>query len=186
MSARLRPRRFGRNVRHGRGRAALHLGRREVLGTARERPEKRPHDAQRLVLATLVVFLAAQVLGILIHGFILRADYQPFYGRLLRPFEGSPGWQVALLPVVHLVTAAALVWVATLVTDGSPLERGVKVGLIGWLLGPAPMYLLWYAEQPWPGTLPLKQLPLELVAMLILGSLAARLVPRTAARQLAV
>jgi hypothetical protein len=59
----------------------------------------------------------------------------------------------------------------------------MRIGLIGWLLGPAPMYLLWYAEQPWPGTLPLKQPPLELLGMLMLGSLAAKLAPSVAAQR---
>ena len=32
-----------------------------------------------------------------------------------------------------------------------------------------PVWLLWYAQQPWPGNLVLKQLGLELVASLIIG-----------------
>ena len=43
---------------------------------------------------------------------------------------------------------------------------------VAWLLGPAPMYLLWFAEQPWPSSLLVKQLPLELVAFIILGLIA--------------
>ncbi len=130
----------------------------------------------RLVLTTLAVFLLAQVFGILIHGFILSSDYRPYYGTLLRPMEGPPGWQALLLPVSHLAVAIGVVWIASLMDRGQPLgRRAVRLGLIAWLVGPAPMYLLWYAEQPWPGTLPLKQLPLELGAMLVLGAVAARL-----------
>ncbi|HXF95163.1 MAG TPA: hypothetical protein VNI61_03565 [Gemmatimonadales bacterium] len=130
----------------------------------------------RAVLATLAVFVVAQLFGILIHGIILAGDYRPYYGTLLRPMEGSPGWQALFLPVSHLMVATALVWVAALAgREGSVTRRGLRLGAIAWLLGPAPMYLLWYAEQPWPGSLPVKQLPLEFAAMVVLGLLAARL-----------
>ena len=88
----------------------------------------------------------------LIHGFILAADYEPYRGTLLRDFQGGPGWQVLLLPVAHLCFISGLVWVyARLSLDGSLTARGLKLGLIAWLVGQAPLWLLWYAEQPWPG-----------------------------------
>jgi hypothetical protein len=131
---------------------------------------------KRLILATVLVFLLAQALGILIHGFILAGDYGPFYGTLLRPMEGSPGWQALLIPVSHLMVAAGIVWIgARLDRDGNRTARGLRLGLVAWLIGPGAMFLLWYAEQPWPGALVMKQLPLELAAMLLLGRLAARL-----------
>jgi len=133
--------------------------------------------SKRLLLAILAVFVLAQMLGIVVHGFILSADYKPFYGTLLRPFEGSPSWHVAFLPVVHLAVAVGVVWLATLVTGAAPGARGLRIGLLAWLLGPVPMYLLWFAEQPWPGSLPAKQLPLELGATIALGLVAAKLVP---------
>ncbi len=37
------------------------------------------------------------------------------------------------------------------------------------------MYLLWFAEQPWPFSLTIKQLALELVTMLVLRTLTAML-----------
>jgi hypothetical protein len=138
--------------------------------------------AKRLALATLVVFVLAQVLGIVVHGFVLAADYQPFYGTLLRPLEGAVSWHVALLPVVHLVVAVGVVWLATLLGGASTGARALRIGLLAWLLGPAPMYLLWFAEQPWPGRLPAKQLPLELAAMVVLALVAATLVPAEGAR----
>jgi hypothetical protein len=43
------------------------------------------------------------------------------------------------------------------------------------MLGQAPLWLLWYAEQPWPDALVVKQLLLELIASLILGLVVAAL-----------
>jgi hypothetical protein len=36
-------------------------------------------------------------------------------------------------------------------------------------MGQVPLWLLWYAEQPWPGSLVVKQLVLELLSSLIVG-----------------
>jgi hypothetical protein len=53
--------------------------------------------------------------------------------------------------------------------DGSLTARGLKLGLIAWLVGQAPLWLIWYAEQPWPDSLIAKQLGLELISSLAIG-----------------
>ena len=69
-----------------------------------------------------------------------------------------------------LATITALVMINNRITlTGDPIVRGLKLGGLGWLIGAAPQWLLWYAQQPWPGTLVVKQLALEFVAALILG-----------------
>ena len=74
------------------------------------------------------------------------------------------------LPVAHLSFISALVWLyARLRLDGSPAVQGLKLGVIGWIMGQVPLWLLWYAEQPWPGLLVIKQLGLELLSSLIVG-----------------
>jgi hypothetical protein len=124
----------------------------------------------RAVATTLAAFLVAQIFAIVIHGFILAADYAPYYGTLLRDQQGDPVWQALLLPVSHLCLISGLVWIyGRLSIDGSLSVRGLKLGLIAWLVGQAPLYLLWYAEQPWPDSLVVKQLGLELLASLAIG-----------------
>jgi hypothetical protein len=111
--------------------------------------------------------LVSEILAVLVHGFVLDADYTPFRGSLLR---AQASWQMLLLPVAHLLFVAALVWIFSRVNfRGSALVQGAKLGVLGWLAGQAPLWLLWYAEQPWPGSLVIKQLGLELVSSLILG-----------------
>jgi hypothetical protein len=79
-------------------------------------------------------------------------------------------WQALLLPVSHLSFVSALVWIAgRLRLHGSPGVQGLKLGLLGWMMGQIPLWLLWYAEQPWPGDLVLKQLGLELASSVIIG-----------------
>jgi hypothetical protein len=126
-------------------------------------------------------FVVSQILEILIHGFILAADYAPFYGTLLRPMTGSPGWQALLLPVAHLSFIIALVWVYGRIMNEAPsVPQGLRLGLIGFAMGQLPLWLLWYAEEPWPASVVLKQLPLELVATLVIGvTIAGVAKPRT-------
>jgi len=125
----------------------------------------------RTAVTILVAFVVANVFAALIHGYILGQDYLPFEGRLLRANgDGAPSWQMAFLPVVHLSVIASLVWVyGRLGLEGSTLARGLKVGVLLWTMGQLPVWLLSYAEQPWPGDLVLKQLGLELVSSLIIG-----------------
>jgi len=131
---------------------------------------------RRFAATCAVGFLVSQILEILIHGFILRAAYAPYYGTLLRPMNGEPSGPAALLPVAHLSFVVAYVWIYNRIALSGPwLRSGLTYGLIGWMIGQAPLWLLWYAEQPWPDTLVVKQLSLELVSSLILGLVVAAL-----------
>jgi hypothetical protein len=139
-------------------------------------------SAARTAATVFAAFLLSNLFAIAIHGFILAADYEPYRGTLLRSFESGPGWQSLLLPVAHLCFISALVWIyGRLSLEGSQTARGLKLGLIGWLVGQAPLYMLWYAEQPWPDSLVVKQLGLELLSSLAIG-LTIALVSRLPAR----
>ncbi|HET9266806.1 MAG TPA: hypothetical protein VFO31_01530 [Vicinamibacterales bacterium] len=140
----------------------------------------------RAAATIIVAFLVAQLFAVVIHGVILSADYEPFEGTLLRAAgSGTPPWQMIFLPLVHLSLIAPLVWVyGRLGLGGSTAVRGLKLGVLAWAIGQVPVWLLWYAQQPWPGDLVLKQLALELGASLAIGvtiALVAR-VPRPASR----
>ena len=124
----------------------------------------------RAAATVFAAFLLANAFAVAIHGVILAADYEPYRGTLLRDFANGPGWQSLLLPVGHLCFVVGLVWIyGRLSMDGSQTSRGLKLGLIGWLIGPAPLFMLWSAEQPWPDGLIVKQLGLELLSSLAIG-----------------
>jgi hypothetical protein len=123
----------------------------------------------RAVATTAAAFVVSQVPAIAIHGFILAQDYAPFYGRLLRS-QDSGDWQMILLPVAHLAFVSTIVWFySRMRLEGTWMKRGLVLGVAAWIVGQAPHWLLWYAEQPWPGSLVVKQLGLELVASIIIG-----------------
>ena len=128
-------------------------------------------SARRTALTIAAAFVVSQVLAVAVHGFLLADDYGPFYGRLLRD---QPGWPMLLLPVAHLSFICGLVWVYSRVAfEGSRLVRGVKLGALGFVMGQAPLWLLWFAEQPWPAGLVAKQLVLELASSLVIGAAIA-------------
>jgi hypothetical protein len=131
-------------------------------------------STKRILGVGAAAFLVSQVLAIVVHGFILAPDYRPFYGTLLRPNPTEGDWRMLLLPLSHLCFIGALVWIYQRITiEGSTLARGLKLGLFGYVVGQLPLWLLWYAEQPWPDSLVIKQLCLELVASLIIGTTIA-------------
>ena len=52
---------------------------------------------------------------------------------------------------------------------GSAAMQGLMLGVVAWMMGQVPLWLIWYAEQPWPGSLVVKQLGLELVSSIAIG-----------------
>lgn len=81
---------------------------------------------------------------------------------------------VGFLPLAHLAMAIALVALfSRWVRPGPEIPQGLRFGVLAWLFGPVPMYLLGFAEQPWPLSLTIKQLALELLTMLVLGTLTS-------------
>jgi hypothetical protein len=137
----------------------------------------------RAALTLAAAFVASQVLAVAIHGFILSADYEPFEGTLLRTAGGDQvPWQMIFLPVAHLAYVSTMVWLHDrLRLEGSLLARGLTLGLVGWLMSQVPLWVIWYAQQPWPGLLVVRQLGLELVAMIVVGIVIAA-VARAGAR----
>jgi hypothetical protein len=136
---------------------------------------------RRFAATCAVAFVVDQILAVAVHGFILSADYAPFYGTLLR---SMPDWRMLTLPLAHLSFVVSFVWIYARIgpTGPWPLE-GLKFGVLGWLVGQVPLWLLWYAEQPWPDSLVVKQLGLELIASLILGVVVAAMAEGTARPQ---
>jgi len=139
-------------------------------------------SAKRMAAAIVVSFAVDQVLQGLLHGLVLAKDYAPYYGTLLRGQNGA-AWQMLFLPVAHLSFTIAFVWAYSRMNlKGGVIAQGVKLGFLAWFMGQVPVWLLWWAEQPWPDSIVPKQLGLELVASLIFGLIIAGVAGRQTAR----
>ena len=113
---------------------------------------------------------------------LFRSDYGPYYGTLLR--SGDSAWQFIFLPVAHLSFIIGLMWVYTHAPiKGSAARQGVFLGFLAWMMGQVPLWLIWYAEQPWPDSLIVKQLGLELISSILIGLTITFTAPQHAIRQ---
>ena len=132
---------------------------------------------KRFWICGLVVAAAALILGMLVHGVLLRADYQAMAALYRTPAQANAhaGW---ILPA-YLLMGLAMTWLYRRMpaSDGVDVARGARFGLAIALVSFVPWHMLAFVAQPLPLSLMLRQVALDLVAMVLLGMLLAWLQP---------
>lgn len=127
----------------------------------------------RFLIAWLVVFVLWMAAGFAVHGQLLADEYMAT--GLMRPVEEQQQFFVWLL-VAHLLMAGAFVWIYSRGRESRPwLGQGLRFGLAITLLAVAPVYLIYYAVQPMPGILVVRQIAYDTIVVLILGLVTAYL-----------
>ena len=123
---------------------------------------------KKLGTAILVVFVVFTALSFVIHGVLL----QPLYRQtplLLRPDQDAQQHMLFML-LGFLIFAAAFVWIYVRGLEAKPWPgQGLRYGMAMWLVASVSRYLIYFAIQPWPGTVVALQIGLELIMMLLLG-----------------
>jgi hypothetical protein len=128
----------------------------------------------------VVIFVAWLAGSYVVHGVLLHADYEKVKS-LFRP-EVEAQQYVPFMILGHVVMAAAFVWIYSRGIEAKPWAgQGIRFGIAVAALGVIPTYLIYYAAQPMPGALVVKQMAFDAILVLILGSIVAFLY-RTAAR----
>ena len=132
---------------------------------------------KRLWICGLVVGAAALLLGFLVHGLLLRPDYQALSG-LYRSSEEADA-QAAWIVPAYLMLGLGMTWLYRRMpaSDGVDLARGARFGLAVALVSYVPWHILAFVAQPLPLSLMLRQVAFDLVAMVLLGLLLAWLQP---------
>ena len=132
---------------------------------------------KRFWICGVVVGAAALLLGFLVHGLLLRGEYLAI-AHLYRSSAGASA-QAGWIPVAYLLLGLAMTWLYRRMpaTGSVELARGLRFGCAIALVSLVPWHLLAYVGQPLPASLVLKQVGLDLVAMLLLGMLLAWLQP---------
>ncbi|HEY4530215.1 MAG TPA: hypothetical protein VIG97_07785 [Luteimonas sp.] len=132
---------------------------------------------KRFWICGIVVAAAALILGMLVHGVLLRADYQAMAVLYRTQDEATAhaGW---ILPA-YLMLGLAMTWLYRRMpaSDGVDLRRGARFGLAVALVSFVPWHMLAFVAQPLPLSMMLRQAGLDLVAMVLLGMLLAWLQP---------
>lgn len=132
---------------------------------------------KRFWICGIVVGAAALILGMLVHGVLLRADYQAM-AALYRTQAQANAHAAWILPA-YLLLGLAMTWLYRRMpaSDGVELARGARFGLAIALVSFVPWHMLAFVAQPLPLSLMLRQVVFDLVAMVLLGMLLAWLQP---------
>ncbi|HST44857.1 MAG TPA: hypothetical protein VLK29_06500 [Luteimonas sp.] len=135
---------------------------------------------KRFWICCMVVSMAALTLGFLVHGIVLRADYlalAPLY-RTQPDASARAGWILAAYGSIGI--AMTWLYVRMPAADTTAGWRGMRFGASIAMVSFVPWHLLAYVGQPLPAALAMKQVALDVVAMLLLGLLLAWLQPERA------
>ena len=111
-----------------------------------------------------------------INGFLLYDDYAPLEGTLFRPLDEAQGYFI-YMAIAYLLFGFALTWIYRQgKTEGaSALGQGARFGLAVAALAVVPVFLIYYAVQPMPGALVVKQIVLGSIGAVLLGIVVAYL-----------
>ena len=127
---------------------------------------------KKLALAWALVFVAWMIGSFVVHGVLLRADYMQLSGLFRTDADQQRFFPVMLL--AHVVLAGAFVWIYARGVEAKPwLAQGIRFGIAVALLTIVPTYLIYFAVQPLPAGLVVKQIIGDGILLLILGSIVA-------------
>jgi hypothetical protein len=127
---------------------------------------------KKFVITWALVLVAWQVGNFVIHAVLLSNDY----GQLpdLYRTEADSMRYLPLEVLAHVIMAGAFAWVYSQGVAAKPwLPQGLRFGVAVALLTAVPTYLIYYAVQPMPGLLVVKQIVLSAILVVLLGVLAA-------------
>jgi hypothetical protein len=127
---------------------------------------------KKFIISTLIMFVVWMVGGIVVHGVLLGADYAKLPS--LYRTETDSQQYLPFMFLAHLLLAGAFVWVYTRGMEAKPwLNQGLRFGFAVALLTIVPTYLIYYAVQPMPGMLAVKQIIFDGIWTLLLGAVVA-------------
>ena len=127
---------------------------------------------KKFLVAWIVVFVVWMAGSFVVHGMLLQAGYAQL-PNLFRP-ETEAGEMFHIMLLAHVVMAGAFAWIYQRGQERKPwLPQGIRFGVAVALLGPIPMYSIYYVVQPMPGDFVVMQIVYESVLVVILGIVAA-------------
>ena len=127
---------------------------------------------KKFIVAWIVLFVVWMLGDFVIHGVLLHADYLQLPS--LYRSESDSGAYFPFMLLSHAIMAGAFVWIYARGVEAKPwVAQGVRFGLAVALLTVVPMYLIYYAVQPLPGALVVRQIIFASIVAIVLGLLVA-------------
>ena len=133
---------------------------------------------KRFWVCGIVMFLAAMLLSGVVHAVLLKPDYLALGPMYRSDADGQAHFPWMLL--AHALIGFAMTWIYRqgFVAGKSNISQGMRFGLAMALFSTIPGYLIYYAVQPLPAMLVIKQIVFSTISMLLLGVVLAYLQPR--------
>jgi len=130
----------------------------------------------RFILAGVAGFLISLMGGFVFHGIVLHGDYAQV-PNLMRTDADAMGYLPFML-VSHLIKGFAFAWIYTKgLTPGVPaMTQGIKYGFATVFLVTVPLYLVYYAVQPMPGMIVVKQIFFDSIVMILMGIVVSMII----------
>jgi len=127
----------------------------------------------RFWISVVVIFVVSMLIGFAVHGFVLKNDYAQL-PNLMRTEEDQMG-HFGYMILAHVSMALGFTWIYRKGREaGKPaIGQGLRFGAAVAVLMCIPMYLIYYAVQPWPGVVIVKQIVYDVIGMLLLGVVVA-------------
>lgn len=124
---------------------------------------------KKFLTAGIVAFLCSVIFSFVAHGILLHADYAAV-ANLMRTDAEARSF-VPFMLLAHLIKGFAIVWIYRqgISPDKPWLVEGFRFGIAAALLTVVPLYLLYYAVQPMPGVLIVKQIVTDSIGSVLLG-----------------
>ena len=127
---------------------------------------------KKFLISWVVVFVVWMAGSFVVHGVLLNAGYASL-SNLFRP-EEEAGQYFHFMLLAHVIMAGAFVWIYQRGNEDKPwMMQGARFGVAVSLLGPIPMYMIYYVVQPMPGDHVIKQIIFESILVVILGVVVA-------------
>jgi hypothetical protein len=136
---------------------------------------------KRFIIAWIVLFVAWFLGDFVIHGVLLHADYMQLPNLYRSESDGQAFFPIMML--AHLIMAGAFVWIYARGVEPKPwVAQGVRFGVATALLNIVPLYLIYYAVQPLPGGMVVRQVVFGSILVVLLGLVVAWLYRSRAAQ----
>lgn len=127
---------------------------------------------KKFFIAWIAIFIAWMAGSFVVHGVLLGAEYANLKQMFRNEADSQAYFPFMLL--AHVIMAGAFVWIYARGAEAKPwLAQGLRFGAAIALLAVVATYMIYYAVQPMPGALVVKQIIFDSVLMLLLGSLVA-------------
>jgi len=126
----------------------------------------------KVAISVAVMAVMSLLLGFVVHGWLLAPDYMKLASLFRSPAEAEGYFGFMIL--AHVLIGIGFSWIYRAGREAKPfLAQGVRFGLAVAVLTVIPTYLIYYAVQPMPGDVVVKQIVLDTISMVLMGIVCA-------------